>query len=121
MPRTTDKATDPKVIDYLAKALPLHEDETILWYRKADHGGYELRVRTADGFESMHDVYSDLPSPGAKREETRMAERTQCPRCGRRLIHKRDGIFRWKACPASKACGWTVFVHGQDPRDKAAQ
>jgi ribosomal protein L37AE/L43A len=48
-----------------------------------------------------------------------MQERTICPRCGRKLIHKRDGLFRWRACPAAKSCGWTVFVHGQDPRDKA--
>ena len=44
----------------LAAALPLEDGETILWYRPADHG-YELRVRTADGFEGMHDVY-DLPA-----------------------------------------------------------
>ena len=42
---------------------------------------------------------------------------TKCPRCGRRLVTKRDGIFRWKACPATKACGWTVFNHGEDVRD----
>ena len=46
---------------------------------------------------------------------------THCPRCGRRLIVKRDGIFRWQACPAPKACGWSVFVHGQDARDRAGE
>lgn len=25
-----------------------------------------------------------------------MLERIQCPRCGRRLILKRDGLFQWK-------------------------
>ena len=47
-----------------------------------------------------------------------MSDRTNCPRCGRKLIEKWDGIFHWKACPAPKACGWSVFTHGQDPRDK---
>jgi ribosomal protein L37AE/L43A len=46
-------------------------------------------------------------------------ERTTCPRCGRRTIYRRDGIFRWRACPASRACGWTVFTHGWDERDTA--
>jgi ribosomal protein L37AE/L43A len=45
-------------------------------------------------------------------------ERLTCPRCGRRTVKRRDGIFGWRACPASKSCGWTVFTHGQDPRDK---
>lgn len=46
-------------------------------------------------------------------------ETTICPRCGRPTIVKRDGIFRWRACRADKSCGWTVFNHGSDPRDKA--
>jgi hypothetical protein len=44
--------------------------------------------------------------------------RDRCPRCGRKLVMKSEGIFRWKACPARKSCGWTVFNHGDDPRDK---
>lgn len=44
-------------------------------------------------------------------------ERRRCPRCGRRLILRRDGVFQWKACRASRACGWTVFTNGEDPRD----
>jgi hypothetical protein len=44
--------------------------------------------------------------------------RTHCPRCGRKLIRRADGIFGWQACPASKACGWDVWTHGEDPRDK---
>ena len=53
--------------------------------------------------------------------EPAIQERTRCPRCGRRTITKRDGVFQWRACPASKACGWTVFTHGQDERDKAVE
>lgn len=49
-----------KTAAQLAAALPLHKDETIVWYRPAASGdGYELRVRTADGFEGMHDVSAD--------------------------------------------------------------
>lgn len=51
---TTKTNTD--MIAILAAALPLHDGETILWYRAADHG-FEMRVRDADGFEGMHDVY----------------------------------------------------------------
>jgi len=47
---------DPETVRMLAEVLPLYEGETILWFRKEDHG-YSLRVRTADGFEGMHDVY----------------------------------------------------------------
>lgn len=47
-----------------------------------------------------------------------MSLRTHCPRCGRKLIYRHDGIFRWRICPATTACGWTVFNHGDDPRDK---
>jgi hypothetical protein len=47
--------------------------------------------------------------------------RANCPRCGRPLITKRDGIFRWRACRAARACGWTVFTHGQDERDKEGE
>lgn len=36
-------------------------------------------------------------------------DRTVCPDCGRRTVLRRDGIFRWRACPATKACGWSVF------------
>jgi transposase-like protein len=36
--------------------------------------------------------------------------RTHCPRCKRRTIVRRDGLFRWRACPASKSCGWSVFT-----------
>lgn len=42
-------------------------------------------------------------------------ERVDCPRCGKRLRYKIDGIFRWKVC--IKKCGWTVFTHGDDPKD----
>lgn len=48
--------TDPTTIEMLAKKLPLHEGEEILWYRHTDYG-YTLCVRTHDGFEEMHDVY----------------------------------------------------------------
>jgi hypothetical protein len=48
-----------------------------------------------------------------------MRRRNRCPRCNRRLIRKRDGLFTWKACPARKACGWSVFTHGDDPRDES--
>jgi hypothetical protein len=34
-----------------------------------------------------------------------------CPRCGGKLRHKRDGVFSWRYCPRTKACGWTVFNH----------
>jgi len=34
---------------------------------------------------------------------------TTCPQCGRKTVTKRDGIFQWRACPATKTCGWTVF------------
>lgn len=47
-----------------------------------------------------------------------MTDPTHCPRCGRKLRLHREGIFQWKLCPARKSCGWSVFTHGQDPRDK---
>jgi len=47
--------------------------------------------------------------------------REHCPRCGSRLVYRRDGIFRWRECPRSKRCGWTVFTHGDDPRDKRGE
>lgn len=47
-----------------------------------------------------------------------MTERTICPRCGRLLHYRYEGLLRWKACPAHKSCGWTVFTHGTDERDK---
>lgn len=46
-------------------------------------------------------------------------ERTICPRCGRLLQYRYDGLMRWRVCPATKRCGWTVFTHGEDPKDKA--
>jgi len=46
-----------------------------------------------------------------------ISERRICPRCGRLLHYKYDGLFRWKVCPAFKSCGWTVFTHGDDPQD----
>lgn len=50
-----------------------------------------------------------------------MTERTHCPRCGKKLRMKWDRKafipMGWKVC--TKACGWTVFTHGNDPRDKA--
>ncbi len=56
---------------------------------------------------------------GGMTAEATMIDREKCPRCFRRLIHKRDGIFGWRVCPATKSCGWTVFTHGEDARDKA--
>lgn len=47
-----------------------------------------------------------------------MSARSACPRCGRKLVLRRDGVFQWRACPAPRACGWDVFTHGDDPRDK---
>lgn len=52
-----------------------------------------------------------LTRPGA-------SDRALCPRCGRLTITRYDGVFQWKACPAAKACGWSVFTHGEDPRDE---
>jgi predicted RNA-binding Zn-ribbon protein involved in translation (DUF1610 family) len=49
--------------------------------------------------------------------DTHRREKT-CPRCGGQTIMRRDGVFQWRACRKSKACGWTVFTHGDDARDK---
>lgn len=52
-----------------------------------------------------------------------MQETTICPRCGGKTKRKMDrfGIFEWRVCRKTKTCGWTVFNHGDDPRDKASQ
>jgi hypothetical protein len=42
----------------------------------------------------------------------------KCPRCGRKLIYRYEGPMRWKACPAKKACGWSVFTHGTHAGDE---
>lgn len=44
--------------------------------------------------------------------------RSRCPRCGRKLVYREYGAFRWRICPARRRCGWTVFTHGEDPKDK---
>lgn len=45
-------------------AFELRPGETILWWRESTHAsnpdGYELRVRTANGFEGMHDTYPHI-------------------------------------------------------------
>ena len=60
---------------------------------------------------------ADAPMSG-KRTPNLPPETTVCPRCGRKTVKKRDGIFGWRICPATKSCGWTVFNHGDDSRDK---
>jgi hypothetical protein len=40
-------------------AFPLETDETLLWWRETDDGGYLLRVRKASGGEWLHDIYPD--------------------------------------------------------------
>jgi ssDNA-binding Zn-finger/Zn-ribbon topoisomerase 1 len=47
-----------------------------------------------------------------------MLVRSKCPRCGRKLVYRENGNYRWRVCPARRRCGWTVFTHGDDPRDK---
>lgn len=41
----------------------LEAGETILWARRQDDGSIVLRVRTADGWETMHDVYPGQSAP----------------------------------------------------------
>ena len=44
--------------------------------------------------------------------------RSRCPRCGRKLVYREHKAFRWRICPAQRRCGWTVFNHGDNPKDK---
>lgn len=36
-------------------------------------------------------------------------EREHCPRCGGAIRTKHNGMFSWKVCRKTTACGWDVF------------
>jgi ribosomal protein S27AE len=59
-----------------------------------------------------------MPCLGMTTELVPVLIRSRCPRCGRKLVYREHKLFRWRICPAQRRCGWTVFNHGDDPRDK---
>lgn len=71
-------------------AFPLAPGETLLQWRTHADGGFVLRVRTADGFESAHDVY---PEDAAAAMAVALAR--TCSRLGCCRPPAADGLFGW--------------------------